>query len=557
MAKLYPHSTRRHTCRVKASLLACVILLLTPHRPELSKYSLRCTRFSCSANGFILSGASHASSSEHRSARTLRPDSAAKLPLRVQPVDFAAPRLPLRAQPADLVVPGAPLNSAPLLRFRPQPAESAEPGSTGGRQRRNGRRKQAQQGEQAELRDQWDQREGDQREGDAQGERERTGAAAALEAAVEGSSLEVLPLVDLIRAPRSAQQLEWQRAQQKLWAQQQQAVGSAASAASPTPAPGVCPDFQSWGFFSPDALSPHIHACAWRPTAGDDTPTPTAALPVSKSSKSSSNAVLAGLSAFMRQFLADRASGGGGAVGGGSGRAGGNGGAAVGGRSVAVQQDCQHWKWLWPRPLVTRGEMCVDEDEVREFMEEGLRAEQERQRKEMEKQREKQKEKQGLVKDEISGKEVLELDAKEVFRRTQEAIDSIEAGRGGEEKGEEKVEEGMEVGMGGVVGQGGVLLLRDVFVDGRGVVFNASHVFSVHGACVGSDRKRQHLPAQKLKKLISFPPGTPWGDEGAGAAAARALPARLLPHAHRPSLPHAAKSPPCESCGGEGSVGEQ
>ncbi|CAI7851270.1 unnamed protein product [Closterium sp. NIES-53] len=240
---------------------------------------------------------------------------------------------------------------------------------TGGR-RRNGRRKQAQHGEQAELRDQWDQRDGDQREGDAQdprGERERTGAAAALEAAVEGSSLAVLPLADLIRAPRSAQQLEWQRAQQQ---QQQQAGGRAAAA---TASRGVCPDFQQWGFFSPNAPSPHIHACAWRPMAADDTPT--AALPVSQSSKSSESskgsAVLAGLSAFMQQFQADRASGGGGAVGGAGSRAGGS-GAPVGGRSVAVQQDCEHWKWLWPRPLVTRGEMCLDEDEVREFVEEWL-----------------------------------------------------------------------------------------------------------------------------------------------------------------------------------------
>ncbi|CAI5531682.1 unnamed protein product [Closterium sp. Naga37s-1] len=408
----------------------------------------------------------------------------------------------------------------------PRPAESAEPGSTGGR-RRNGRRKPAQHGEQAELREQRDQREGDQREGDAQdprGERERTGAAAALEAAVEGSSLAVLPLADLIRAPRSAQQLEWQRAQQQraqqqqAQQQQQQAGGRAAAA---TPSPGVCPDFQPWGFFSPDAASPHIHACAWRPMAADGTPT--AALPVSQSSESSkSNAVLAALSAFMQQFLADRASSGrGGAEGGGSGSARESSAAAMGGRSVAVQQDCQHWKWLWPRPLVTRGEMCLDEDEVREFVEEGLRAEQERQRKEMEKQREKQGlVKQGLVTDEIFGKEGLELDVEEVVRRTQQAIDFIEAERGAQvvsgereeekrkEKGEEVEEEGVEVGMGGemggVVGQGGVVLLRDVFVDGRGVVFNASHVFSLHGACVGmrgGGRKRQLAAALKLKKV--------------------------------------------------------
>ncbi|CAI5518587.1 unnamed protein product [Closterium sp. Naga37s-1] len=410
-----------------------------------------------------------------------------------------------------------------------EPAESAEPGSTGGR-RRNGRRKQAQHGEQAELRDQWDQRDGDQREGDAQdprGERERTGAAAALEAAVEGSSLVVLPLADLIRAPRSAQQLEWQRAQQQqqqqqqAQQQQQQAGGRAAAA---TASRGVCPDFQQWGFFSPNAPSPHIHACAWRPMAADDTPT--AALPVSQSSKSSErskgSAVLAGLSAFMQQFQADRASGGGGAVGGAGSRAGGS-GAPVGGRSVAVQQDCEHWKWLWPRPLVTRGEMCLDEDEVREFVEEWLWAEQEREQKVMENERQKERQKRGLVKDEVAGeespKEGLELHLKEVFRRTQEAINYIEAERGAravgsgggeereEEKGEGVEEEGMEVGMGGemggVVEQGGVVLLRDVFVDGRGVVFNASHVFSVHGACTSTragGRKRQRVAALKLKK---------------------------------------------------------
>ncbi|CAI5508232.1 unnamed protein product [Closterium sp. Naga37s-1] len=435
---------------------------------------------------------------------------------------FAAAQLAVpSSEPADFVAPGAPQNLAPLLRFRPQPAESAEPG----RQRRRDRSNEAQHGEEAELQDPRDQLDPrDQREGDPRDsrvERERTGAAAALEAAVEGSSLAVLPLADLIRAPRSAQQLEWQRTQQQQqWErqqqeaqQQQQQAGGSASAAAPEPTPGVCPDFQPWGFFSPDAPSPQIHACVWRPRAADDTPT--AALPVSKSSRSSSSAIMAGLSGFMQQFLADRAGGGGGAVGGGSGRAGGNGGAAVGGRSVAVQQDCAHWKWLWPRPLVTRGEMCLDEDEVREFVEEGLRAEQERQCKEMAKQREKQ----GLVKDEISGEERLELDTKEVFRRTQEAINFIEAERGarvvsgeGGEEGEEEKGEWMEVGMGGVVGQGGVVVLRDVFVDGRGVVFNASHVFSVHGACVsmsGGGRKRQHVAAQKLKKLISFPPGTP------------------------------------------------
>ncbi|CAI7854195.1 unnamed protein product, partial [Closterium sp. NIES-54] len=507
----------RDTLKVKASLLlTCIILLLMPYHPDLCKDSLHCTRPCFSANGFILSGASHASSSKHRSARSLRPDSAARLPLRAQPADFAASVTPH--------------NLTPLLRFRPQPAESAEPGSTGGR-RRNGRRKQAQHGEQAELRDQWDQRHGDQREGDAQdprGERERTGAAAALEAAVEGSSLAVLPLADLIRAPRSAQQLEWQRAQQQQ--QQQQAGGRAAAA---TASRGVCPDFQQWGFFSPNAPSPHIHACAWRPMAADDTPT--AALPVSQSSKSSESskgsAVLAGLSAFMQQFQADRASGGGGAVGGAGSRAGGS-GAPVGGRSVAVQQDCEHWKWLWPRPLVTRGEMCLDEDEVREFVEEWLWAEQEREQKVMENERQKERQKRGLVKDEVAGeespKEGLELHLKEVFRRTQEAINYIEAERGaravgsggGEEKEEEKgegvEEEGMEVGMGGemggVVEQGGVVLLRDVFVDGRGVVFNASHVFSVHGACTSTragGRKRQRAAALKLKKSLSFPPGTP------------------------------------------------
>ncbi|CAI7778148.1 unnamed protein product [Closterium sp. NIES-53] len=490
MAGRYAQSCCRRTCRVKASLLlTCIILLLMPYHPDLCKDSLHCTRPCFSANGFILSGASHASSSKHRSARSLRPDSAARLPLRAQPADFAASVTPH--------------NLTPLLRFRPQPAESAEPGSTGGR-RRNGRRKQAQHGEQAELRDQWDQRHGDQREGDAQdprGERERTGAAAALEAAVEGSSLAVLPLADLIRAPRSAQQLEWQRAQQQQ--QQQQAGGRAAAA---TASRGVCPDFQQWGFFSPNAPSPHIHACAWRPMAADDTPT--AALPVSQSSKSSESskgsAVLAGLSAFMQQFQADRASGGGGAVGGAGSRAGGS-GAPVGGRSVAVQQDCEHWKWLWPRPLVTRGEMCLDEDEVREFVEEWLWAEQEREQKVMENERQKERQKRGL-----------------------EAINYIEAERGaravgsggGEEKEEEKgegvEEEGMEVGMGGemggVVEQGGVVLLRDVFVDGRGVVFNASHVFSVHGACTSTragGRKRQRAAALKLKKSLSFPPGTP------------------------------------------------
>ncbi|CAI5461925.1 unnamed protein product [Closterium sp. Yama58-4] len=180
-----------------------------------------------------------------------------------------------------------------------------------------------------------------------------------------------------------------------------------------------------WGFFSPDPPSPHIHACAWRPMAADDALSGT--LPVSQSSKSSasSSAVLARLSGFMQQFLADRASGagggGGGAVGGGSGRAGGVGGAAVGGRSVAVQQDCAHWKWLWPRPLVTRGEMCLDEDEVWEFVEEWVRAEQETQQKlmasERKKERQKERQKQGLVKEEIAGEESplegLEVDPKE------------------------------------------------------------------------------------------------------------------------------------------------
>ncbi|GJP42063.1 hypothetical protein CLOM_g1657 [Closterium sp. NIES-68] len=469
MARGYLQPRGRAVGNIKASLLfSWIILLLTPH-PERSNRPLHFTVLSGSGNGFILSGASHAASgidsAKPRRTRVLRPDS--------------APRLPLRAQPAGSTAPGAPQMLAPLLRFRPQPAESVEPGSTRRTRWRKDRREQAQYEEQKDKRDERDERE--QRE-----QRERTGAAAALEVQLQGSSMEVLPLDDLIRAPRGAQQLQWQQAQQR------QAADVASS-------PGMCPDFQPWSFFAPNPPSPHIHACSWRPMSDGNTSTVTVA--VSKRGNSAgtdssgdSNAVLTGLSEFMRRFLADRESG------------------AHGSSSRAVQQDCRHWKWLWPRPLVTRGELCLDEDEVRGFVIESMQKEQMQQAQALLKDKKRRLGIQGLQGQEGSMEEVLEPDPGEVFKRTQEAINSILAARqervvssssGGQE--EEEEEEGM-----GVIGQGGVVMLRDVFVDGRGAVFNATHVLALHGACTrGGGRKRQQAAVQRVKKSIQYPPGTP------------------------------------------------
>ncbi|CAI5991924.1 unnamed protein product [Closterium sp. NIES-65] len=197
-----------------------------------------------------------------------------------------------------------------------------------------------------------------------------------------------------------------------------------------------CPQFQPWR----GALS-RISACKWR--------RPDSAFPPSASSPS------VALRLFMIDFLEDK-------------------------RGRAVENECRDRRWIWPRPLVTGGEVCVDEED--ELQVDG----------------------DDSNDDDNNEEELPELvGAAELMERVRAALGQ----RRGEQRSRLEANEADEVGEVGALGGGGVLRFDDVFVNSKGTVFNESHVFSVD-ACGRGQWNRQGGAVKALKDSISFAPGT-------------------------------------------------
>ncbi|GJP76029.1 hypothetical protein CLOP_g6422 [Closterium sp. NIES-67] len=219
-------------------------------------------------------------------------------------------------------------------------------------------------------------------------------------------------------------------------APQAQSAAAAKQSSAEAEAVAHCPQFEPWW----GALSA-ISACKWR--------RPDSAVPAGPSSPSTA------LRLFMVDFLEDK-------------------------RGRAVERECRDRRWIWPRPLVTGGEVCVDEeDELRVDGED-------------------------INDDDNNDEELPELvGAAELMKRVRSALGQ----RRGEQRSRLEANEADEVGEVGALGGGGVLRFSDVFVNSKGTVFNESHVFAVD-ACGRGQWQPQGGAQNALRESISFAPGT-------------------------------------------------